>query len=62
MEFVGYMARQLKLQLTTDELPVLEQVVSVNEEYLVVVDETARTPAEDPLGFMRTVHSLEADR
>jgi hypothetical protein len=61
-EFIRYLAGHLKLQLAADELPVLEQVVQANEEYLVVIDATTRTSAEDPLGFMRFVHSLEAGR
>jgi hypothetical protein len=55
--FTHYMARRLKLQLADDDLPTLEQVVQANEEYLVTVDAASRTPSEDPLGFMRSVHT-----
>jgi hypothetical protein len=58
-EFIRYMARHLKLQLDADELATLEEAVEGNEEYLVAVDATTRTPAEDPLAFMRFVHALE---
>jgi hypothetical protein len=56
------MVQHLQLQLDADELPVLEQVIQGNEEYLVAVDATARTRGEDPLAFMRFVHNLETDR
>ena len=39
-EFIRYMAAHLRLQLDADELPILEQVVEANEEYLVIVDAT----------------------
>jgi hypothetical protein len=61
-EFIRYMARALKLQLDADELANLEQVIQANEAYLVAVDATTRTPAEDPLAFMRFVHNLGPDR
>jgi hypothetical protein len=61
-EFIRYMAAHLKLQLDADELTILEQVVEANEEYLLAVDATTRTPAEDPLAFMRFVHTLETER
>lgn len=51
------MARRLKLQLADDDLPTLEQVIQANEEYLVTVDAASRTSSEDPLGFMRSVHT-----
>jgi hypothetical protein len=56
------MATHLKLQLDADELTILEQVLAANEEYLVAVDATTRTPAEDPLAFIRFVHTLETER
>ena len=55
--FTRYMATHLQLQLADDELPILEEVVQANEEYLVTVDAATRTPSEDPLGFMRSVHT-----
>ena len=51
------MARHLQLQLADDEMPVLEQVVQANEEYLITMDSAARNSSEDPLGFMRTVRT-----
>ena len=45
--------------LRTRVLATLEEAVEGNEEYLVAVDATTRTPAEDPLAFMRFVHTLE---
>lgn len=56
-EFIRYMARHLKLQLDADELTTLEGAIEGNDEYLVAVDATVCTPADDPLAFMRFVHT-----
>ena len=51
------MAKQLRLQLSDEEMPVLEQVVRGNEEFIAALDSSRRSPSEDPLDFMRFVRS-----
>ena len=51
-EYIDYLAKHMRLDLSAGEMEVLEQVVQANEDYLLTVDASDRSPSEDPLGFM----------